>query len=105
MMVHFRKRITPAMLQKINRLIVQQSLGFNPEAAKTKKLEEAPKPKGNRGRLLIDATVSPADIKYPTDVDLLNQKRKTTEIIIDILYKSRQDNLDKKPRTYRQNAS
>ena len=104
MMVHFRKRISPALLQKINRKIVQQSLGFTPEDPNTKKLEEAEKPQGNRGRLLMDATVSPADIKYPTDVDLLNQARKTTESIIDILYKSLKDNLDKKPRTYRQNA-
>jgi hypothetical protein len=104
MMVHFRSRISPALLQKINRKIVQQSLGFTPEDPNTKKLEEAEKPQENRGRLLMDATVSPADIKYPTDVDLLNQARKTTESIIDILYKSLKDNLDKKPRTYRQNA-
>jgi hypothetical protein len=104
MMVHFRQRISSDMLQKINRRIVQKSLGFNPEDPSTKKLEEAEKPKENRGRLLMDATVSPADIKYPTDVDLLNQARKTTELIIDRLYKSLKDNLDKKPRTYRKNA-
>jgi hypothetical protein len=103
-MVYFRSRISPALLQKINRRIVQQSLGFNQEEPSTKKLEEAPKPKENRGRLLMDATVSPADIKYPTDVDLLNQARKTTESIIDLLYKSLKDDLDKKPRTYRKKA-
>ncbi|WP_411268830.1 hypothetical protein [Laspinema sp. D2d] len=52
----------------------------------------------------MDATVAPADIKYPTDVDLLNQARKTSESIIDLLYKSLKDNLDKKPRTYRKKA-
>ncbi len=104
MMVHFRQRISSDMLQKINCKIVQTSLGFNPEEPSTKKLEEAEKPPGNRGRLLMDATVAPADIKYPTDVELLNQARKTTESIIDILYKSLKDNLDKKPRTYRKKA-
>ena len=104
MMVHFRKRISPALLKKINRRIVQKSLGLNPEEPSTKKLEEAPKPKENRGRLLIDATVAPADIKYPTDVELLNQARKTTELIIDLLYKSLKDRPDKKPRTYRKKA-
>ncbi|MCT7992169.1 IS5 family transposase [Laspinema olomoucense] len=104
MMVHFRKRITPDLLQKINRRIVQKSLGFKPEDPSPKKLEEAEKQKENRGRLLMDATVSPADIKYPTDVELLNQARKTTESIIDLLYKFLKDNLDKKPRTYRKKA-
>jgi IS5 family transposase len=105
-MVYFRQRISQQLLQKINRRIVQQSLGFNPEDSSTKKLEEAEKPKekGNKGKLLIDATVAPADIKYPTDVDLLNQARKTTEIIIDILYKFLKETLDKKPRTYRKKA-
>lgn len=51
MMVHFRQRITPALLQKINRRIVQKSLGFKPEEPSPKKLEEAENPKGNRGRL------------------------------------------------------
>jgi IS5 family transposase len=97
MMVHFRQRISQTLLQKINRRIVQKSLGFNPEEPRTKKLEEAERPKENRGQLLIDATVSPADIKYPTYVDLLNQARKTTESIIAILDKSLKGKLEKNP--------
>ncbi len=76
MMVHFRQRISSDLLQKINRRIVQKSLEFNWEDPSTKKLEEAEKPPGNRGWLLMDATVAPADIKYPTDVDLLNKREK-----------------------------
>jgi hypothetical protein len=72
MMVHFRQRIGQSLLQKINRKIVQQGRGFKPEEPSPKKSEEAENPKENRGKLLIDATVAPADIKYPTDVDLLN---------------------------------
>ena len=30
---------------------------------------------GNKGHLIVDATVAPADIKYPADLDLLNQAR------------------------------
>ncbi|MEG4396267.1 IS5 family transposase [Microcoleus sp. BROC3] len=104
MMVHFRQRIGQSLLQNINQKIVQQGRGFKSEEPNTKKSEEAERPKENRGKLLIDATVAPADIKYPTDVDLLNQARKTTELIIDILYKSLKGNLEKKPRTYRKNA-
>jgi hypothetical protein len=104
MMVHFRQRISQSLLQKINRKIVQKAQEFKPEEPNTKKLEEAERATENRGKLLIDATVAPADIKYPTDVDRLNQARKTTELIIDILYKSLKENLDQKPRTYRKNA-
>jgi hypothetical protein len=36
--------------------------------------------------LLLDATVAPADIRYPTDIKLLNEAREQTEIVIDALY-------------------
>lgn len=42
--------------------------------------------KKNRGKLMMDATVAPADIKYPTDVDLLNKSREHLETAIDILW-------------------
>jgi len=54
----------------------------------------------NRGKLIIDATCAPADIRYPTDLSLLNEAREKTEQIIDQLY-SPQKGLTKKPRTYR----
>lgn len=34
----------------------------------------------------MDATVAPADIKYPKDVNLLNEAREETEAIIDRLH-------------------
>ena len=34
----------------------------------------------------MDATVAPADIKYPTDIDLLNKSREHVESAIDILW-------------------
>lgn len=56
----------------------------------------------NNGTLLLDATVAPADIKYPTDLDLLNTGREHSERIIDILWK--QNPVGGKPRTYRRVA-
>ncbi|AFW95735.1 IS5 family IS5 ssgr transposase [Anabaena sp. 90] len=47
------------------------------------------------------ATCRPADVSYPTDLGLLNQARKRTETIIDILYKSLEGKTINKPRTYR----
>ena len=39
----------------------------------------------NKGKLILDATCAPADIRYPTDISLLNEARENTEEIIDIL--------------------
>lgn len=54
--------------------------------------------------MVLDATCAPGDISYPTDLELLNQARKQTEKIIDLLYKQLKTQLDKKPRTYREVA-
>ncbi len=56
----------------------------------------------NNGMLLMDATVAPSDIKYPTDLDLLNQVREESERLIDALYEPSPEKV--KPRTYRRNA-
>ena len=39
----------------------------------------------HRGHLKIDATVAPQKIKFPTDLDLLNEARKKTDNYIDLL--------------------
>ena len=65
--------------------------------------EEPPAAKNNKGKLLMDATVAPQNITFPTDLKLLNAARKKSEELIDILY----DHLlhgKIKVRTYRQEA-
>jgi transposase, IS5 family len=57
----------------------------------------------NRGNLLMDATVAPQYITYPTDLKLLNASRKKTEQIIDKLYDKKIHAISK-PRTYRKIA-
>ncbi len=57
----------------------------------------------NHGRLLVDATCTPADVPYPTDVRLLNESREKSEQIIDLLHAPHKGILDK-PRTYRRRA-
>ena len=39
-----------------------------------------------KGKLILDATCAPADIKYPTYLVLLKQAREHTEKIIDALH-------------------
>ncbi len=51
-----------------------------------KKQKQRKKRKKNRGKLIMDATVAPADIKYPTDIDLLNKSREHLETAIGILW-------------------
>ena len=40
----------------------------------------------NSGHLIMDATVAPANIKYPTDIDLLNKSREHLEKAISIYW-------------------
>jgi IS5 family transposase len=55
-----------------------------------------------QGKLILDATVAPQAIRYPTDLSLLNEAREFSEKIIDILYPK--TGMKKKPRTYREKA-
>jgi hypothetical protein len=66
--------------------------------------DDDPEPPPNAGQLILDATCAPADIRYPTDLDLLNQARQWSERLIDALYASIAGQLERKPRTYRQVA-
>jgi hypothetical protein len=54
---------------------------------------------GNKGKLQLDETVCDADIKYPTDLDLLNESRQRAEELIDELCLKL--GVQDKPRTYR----
>lgn len=56
----------------------------------------------HQGKLILDATVAPQQIRFPTDISLLNEAREISEQIIDRLYPH--SHLGKKPRTYRQRA-
>ena len=56
----------------------------------------------HKGKLKLDATVADQYIKYPTDVNLLNESRENTERMIDKLVKIL--GWPKKPRIYRRKA-
>lgn len=91
-MVHFRKKIGMELINKMNKEIVK-----NVEDVVSEKKE-------NEGKLLLDATCTPADIKYPTDIGILNEAREKTEKIIDKLYEEIKEKRKEKPRTYREVA-
>ena len=77
MMARFRKRFTPEMIEKINEELYRRS---NPP--------KPPDDGGNDGTMILDATAAPADIRYPTDLSLLNECRENTESIIDELWEA-----------------
>jgi hypothetical protein len=115
---NFRKYITPEMVREINEEMFRaESLKNNnddtcggdgggsgdskaDQGFSTKSNESAAQE--NQGELLLDATCAPAYIKYPTDVNLLNEAREKLEGMIDALQP--QGYAQEKPRTYRQKA-
>ena len=113
MMVHFRKRFPAEEVSRINEYICTgkwpekepedaaqpeqdeedqdddhkqppKSLRGkkNPNTSKKKQKRQ----KKNKGKLIMDATVAPSDIKYPTDIDLLNQCRTHLEKAVDLFW-------------------
>lgn len=57
----------------------------------------------HKGKLIMDATVAPQHITFPTDLKLLNAARRKSEQLIDLLYAPALHG-PVKPRTYRNNA-
>ena len=110
MMTHFRKRFDKEMLKDINESIVENAIkdsDSNEVASPVVKDESSDdnldNPPSNKGKMLVDATCTPADIAYPTDVSLLNEAREKSEEIIDAMHEPF-IGVRKKPRTYRQKA-
>lgn len=106
MMVHFRKRFPVGEVEKINEFICTgkwpenlRNVDRNDEgnAKSDESPEQEEKQEGNpeekqkelknEGTLILDATVAPADIKYPTDIDILNKAREHLETAIGICWK------------------
>jgi hypothetical protein len=71
----------------------------HPESAAESEAPEQP----NQGTVLVDATCAPADVAYPTDLNLLNEAREKLEAIIDTLHEP-VIGQTAKPRTYREKA-
>lgn len=74
MMTHFRKRFTAEEIAKINEELYRRT-----HPSKDKPSHDG----GNSGTLVLDATAAPADVRYPTDLSLLNECRENVEKLID----------------------
>ena len=101
LMTHFRKRFDKETLAGINALIIDRAMtGDN---ASRKPSDDDNNLPSHKGKLIVDATCTPADVAYPTDLNLLNDAREKTEAMIDTMHAPHVGQR-KKPRTYRQKA-
>ncbi len=90
LIVHFRKRLNEDILNEVNELIAKPKFDDKDDDDDDT----------NNGVMILDATCTPADIHYPTDLFLLNGCREKLEEVIDVMHQ--QQSGDKvKPRTYR----
>jgi hypothetical protein len=104
MMTHFRKRFDKDILSDINESIVQGAMEETAEGNNTHDLDDdGNEPPSNNGKLIADATCTPADIAYPTDLSLVNEAREKSEEMIDVMHEPF-IGIRKKPRAYRQQA-
>lgn len=113
-MTVFRKRIPVDLLTDLNDFIAGRRNPYAPESEdeddKPEDNQSSGTPDGgtsteepsqeeestNRGTLILDATCVPQDIRFPTDLSLLNEARESLEGMIDRAFPKGQ-----KPRTYR----
>ena len=120
LMVHFRKRLGLDEIMDINEMICRVKDDDENDSNDDDNNDQTLPPQSevktipphvgeslvfnkNKGTLILDATCTPADIRYPTDLSLLNEARMKLEDIIDTLHIPLRGTLPK-PRTYRQIA-
>jgi len=119
-MVHFRKRLDAKVIAELNEALCKgktktetqddkdqntppPSSGCTDDNRREDKASSEQPPQQNHGKLILDATCTPADVKYPTDFSLLNDAREKLEAMVDTLHEN-QIGKELKPRTYRQKA-
>lgn len=84
-------------LVKFNEICLK-GLASTPEHRKER--TEASENGENVGTMILDATASPSNIRFPQDFSLLNEAREKTDCMIDLLHKQIREKLH--PRTYRE---
>lgn len=91
-----RKRFSMDFINEINELILKNAKP-TPEHANDK--PEEPSENGNLGTMILDATCSPSNIRFPQDFSLLNEAREKLDDMIDELHAKVKE--PRRPRTYR----
>lgn len=107
--VEIRKRLDATIINSINDIVIAHQLELEKQSSKKENIKDdkSPEPPNenipvekvveivetatnniieNKGTLLMDATVSPQNITFPTDLKLLNAAREKSEELIDRLH-------------------
>lgn len=117
-LTNIRKRLPPQLLQDLNDYVIgygdpyvedeSDDHGSSSSTSSTTGSDSASSDgksaPTNEGTLLLDATCVPQDIRYPTDVSLLNEAREKADLLIDHCHAAGTSEGKKRPRTYRQTA-
>jgi hypothetical protein len=86
LLVEFRKRFNDYVFWDINERMFRPS-----EPAKSETGEELL----NKGSLILDVTRTPANIKYPQDINLLNEAREKTEEMVEAMHEGNKGEKEK----------
>ena len=108
LLVEFRKRLSEDVLNEINEMIIvfnaqQDDDGSNDgsgDAGQSDQQDSATDSE-NAGTLILDATCAPQNIKYPQDIELLNEAREKLE---DMICRVSDEYNFYRPRMYREKA-
>jgi hypothetical protein len=91
MMVHFRRRFGAEFILQVNEYICTGKWPDDNDSIQTPDDLPAPEDVLHKGKLTLDATVAPSDIRHPNDVSLLDECRETLEKFIDYLWEESKD--------------
>ena len=108
LLVEFRKRLSEDVLNEINEMIIafnaqqddDDSNDSSGDAGQSDQ-QDSETDSENAGTLILDATCAPQNIKYPQDIELLNEARKKLE---DMICRISEAYNFYRPRMYRQKA-
>lgn len=108
LLVEFRKRLSEDVLNEINEMIIEYNTqksedndsndGGNNSGSDTDNTSDSSR---NSGTLILDATCAPQNIKYPQDIELLNETREKLE---DMLCRISDEYGFYRPRMYKEKA-
>ena len=108
LLVEFRKRLSEDVLNEINEMIIEYNAQKNDDDNdgndgdnSNNGTDNTSDSSGNSGTLILDATCAPQNIKYPQDIELLNEVREKLE---DMLCRISDEYGFYRPRMYKEKA-
>ena len=109
LLVEFRKRLSEDVLNEINEMIIEYNAkksdddndSSNGDNSGSNDTDNTSDTSENSGTLILDATCAPQNIKYPQDIELLNEAREKLE---DMLCRISDEYGFYRPRMYKKNA-